>query len=389
MHLFFSVGEPSGDQHAAQLVAELRKRHPDLRVSGFGGHELENAGQEQLFRLTDMAVMGFMAVLPLIRKFWGLYKQAGTYLERERPDAVVLVDFPGFNWWIAKAAKRAGIPVYYYCPPQLWAWAGWRIRKVRKYVDCVLSVLPFEAEWYRDRGIDVEYVGHPFFDEVAHSQLDEPTLQTLRNQPGKRLAILPGSRRQEVNRNFPMMLQIAKVLHEKHPDVRFPIACYKQWHFDRCKELLAENGSSLPIDFYLGKTPEVIETADCCFIVSGSVSLELLARRKPGVVLYRGGGIMKFIWLNLVTCDYMTLPNLIADRPMMPEFACTDEEGPHVDEMIRILDSWLSDDELLRSKQQEVAALADSIVEAGGLARCAQTLLKRLESVPDPVQSAA
>lgn len=389
MHLFFSVGEPSGDQHAAQLVTELRKRRPDLRVSGFGGPELQDAGQEQLFRLTDMAVMGIMAVLPLIRKFWALYKQAQAYLERERPDAVVLVDFPGFNWWIAKAAKRAGIPVYYYCPPQLWAWAGWRIRKVRKHVDCVLSVLPFEADWYRERGIDVEYVGHPFFDEVAHSRLDESVMETLRSTPGQRLAILPGSRRQEVNRNFPLMLKVVESLHKKHPDVRFPVACYKQWHFNRCQQLLKEHGTPLPVDFYTGKTSEVIETADCCFIVSGSVSLELLARRKPAVVVYRAGQVMKLIARALVTCKYMTLPNLIVGRPMMPEFPCTRDQGPHVEEMTRILDSWLSDSTLLRQKQQEVAALADSVVEAGGLARCAEVLLNRLQTAPNSAQSAA
>jgi len=384
MHLFISAGEPSGDQHAAQLVGELRRRHPELTVSGFGGTELADAGQNQLFRLTDLAVMGIMAVLPLIRKFWALYKQADQFFQQERPDAVLLVDFPGFNWWIAKAAKRAGIPVYYYCPPQLWAWAGWRIRKVRKSVDCVLSVLPFEAEWYRERGIDVEYVGHPFFDDVARHALDPAVLQTLRNRSSRRVALLPGSRKQEVLRNFPLMLDVIRQLHQRHPDVRFPVACYKQWHFDRCQALIAEEGAGLPIDLYLGKTSEVIEAADCCLMVSGSVSLELLARRKPAVVVYRGGVVMAALAKLLVTCRYMTLPNLISGRGLMPEFPCVFRHGHQIEQMTRVLNGWLENPASLEKVQSEVDALADSVVQAGGVAHCAEILLKRCGALPNP-----
>ncbi|SFI14240.1 lipid-A-disaccharide synthase [Planctomicrobium piriforme] len=380
MHLFISAGEPSGDQHAAQLVNEIRQRRGEIRVSGFGGPELAAAGQEQLFRLTDMAVMGIMAVLPLIFKFYRLYREAAEFLKKERPDAVLLVDFPGFNWWIAAAAKRAGVPVYFYCPPQLWAWASWRIRKVRKFVDCILSVLPFEAQWYRDQKIDVEYVGHPFFDEVAAHTLDPWTLQALESQETRKLAVLPGSRKQEVQRNFPLMLKVLTQLHHKHPDVRFPVACYKAWHRDRCAELVAELAPTLPIDLYVGRTSEVIETADCCFMVSGSVSLELLARRKPAVVVYRAGAVMGFLARLMIRCKYMTLPNLIAGRAVMPEFPCYRAYGAHVDKMIDTLDSWLTDDLALARSQREISELADSVVQAGGLARAAETLLRRMET---------
>ncbi len=386
MHIFISAGEPSGDQHAAQLVTALRERHPDLHISGFGGPELAQAGQQQLYRLTDLAVMGVMAVLPLIRKFWALYQESRKFFSDQRPDAVLLVDFPGFNWWIAKAAKRAGIPVYYYCPPQLWAWASWRIRKVRKFVDCVLSVLPFEAQWYRDKGIDVEYVGHPFFDEVAHHEIDQQVVGQLKNASPRRVAVLPGSRKQEVNRNFPMMLGIVRELHHRHPDVRFPVACYKQWHLNRCRELVEAHGADLPIDLYVGKTSEVIEAADCCFMVSGSVSLELLARRKPGVVVYRGGAAMAFFARLLITCKYMTLPNLIAGRAVMPEFPCVRMQGRHVTQMKDTLNHWLSDPSALQASRDEIEALAESVVQAGGISRCADVLLQRLTESPTSSQ---
>lgn len=378
MHVFFSVGEPSGDHHAAQLMRALGKRVPQLRCSGFGGVEMEGAGLESLFRLTDMAVMGIGGILPLIRKFHGLYRQAGDFLERERPAAVVLVDYPGFNWWIAKAAKSAGIPVYYYCPPQLWAWAPWRIRKVHRYVDCILSVLPFEANWYREHGVDVEYVGHPFFDEVATHPLDVDVYHSVRMASGLSVGLLPGSRKQEVNRNFPMMLNIVESLHRRHPQVRFPVACYKQWHHDRCAELLRQHKARLPVDLFVGKTSEVMEAADCCLMVSGSVSLEMLARKTPAVVVYRAGFLTYWIARLLGTCDYITLPNLIADRPVMPEFPCYFLKGRHVRTMTEILDNWLSDPSALSASRNELTRLADGIVRTGGVTRAADVLASRL-----------
>jgi lipid-A-disaccharide synthase len=380
MHIFFSAGEPSGDQHAAQLMQQLRQRDPHLRMSGFGGPEMAREGLETLYPLAELAVMGITAIIPLLWRFWKLYRQAAAFLKTERPDAVLLIDYPGFNWWIAAAARRAGVPVYYYCPPQLWAWAGWRIRKVRKYVDCILSVLPFEAEWYRSRGVNVAYVGHPFFDEVAAHTLDSTTLEVLRKFPSPRVAILPGSRKQEVNRNFPVMLDVVAELHERHPEVRFAVACYKPWHHDRCRELLAEDGRNLPLDLYMGKTPEVIEAADCCLMVSGSVSLELLARKKPAVVLYRAGLLMGFFAHLLVSCKYMTLPNLIANRLLMPEFSCLRRRGPHVKKMVRILDTWLSDPAALEACRKEVAALADQVVQSGGIVRAAEELFNRVDA---------
>src|SRR5688572_23081816 len=143
MHIFFSAGEASGDQHGAHLMRELRRRCPQARFTGFGGPLMEQAGLASLHRLTDLAVIGVWAVLPLLWTFFKLVRRAGEYLDEHRPDAVILIDFPGFNWWIARKAKRAGVQVIYYMPPQLWAWAPWRIRKVRRYVDHVLAALPF------------------------------------------------------------------------------------------------------------------------------------------------------------------------------------------------------------------------------------------------------
>lgn len=378
MHIFFSVGEPSGDQHAAGLMREIRRRAPEVRFSGFGGPLMKEAGNEELYRLTNLAVMGIAAVLPLLWKFYRLVRRAGRFLEKQRPDAVVLVDFPGFNWWIARKAKRLGIPVYYYMPPQLWAWAPWRIHKVRRLIDCVLAALPFEAEWYRERGVKVEYVGHPFFDEVQDHRLDEKFCDFLRPAGVRSVGILPGSRNQEVRRNFPHMLEVMRRLYDRHRNVRFRVACYKPLQREFCRALIQEGYAGLPIDLYVGRTSEIIETAECCLMVSGSVSLELLSRGKPAVVMYRGTVFTELLVRLLVTCRFMTLPNLIANRELMPEFPFARDFERNVKAMTAHLDTWLGDPASLARVRCEIEQLRARIARTGGIACAAETLLKQL-----------
>ena len=166
MHIFFSVGEPSGDLHGANLIQALKARHPDVRCVGFGGPKMAAAGCELHQDLTKLAIMWFGRVLLNLHKFFEYRRQADEYFARHRPDAVVLIDYPGFNWHIARKATERGIPVYYYGTPQLWAWAGWRVKKMRETVDHALCKLPFEEPWLRERGVNATYVGHPYFDEL-------------------------------------------------------------------------------------------------------------------------------------------------------------------------------------------------------------------------------
>jgi len=361
MHLFFSVGEPSGDQHTAHLIEEIRKRDPEAAFSAFGGPEMQSAGCHVEVRLTDYAVMGIFNVLPLIFKFIQLIRQAGAYLESHRPDAVIL----------ARKAKALGIPVFYYLPPQLWAWAPWRIRRVRKNVDYVLSGLKFEKAWYENRGVKVDYIGHPFFDEVASKKLDSSTLSEL-EQSEKKVGVLPGSRTGEVTRNFPFMLQIISQLADQFPQVTFPVACYREAHLDLCRQFIEEAKlSHLPIRLYLKKTSEIIESADCCLMVSGSVSLELLARKTPAVVIYRSH------WG--ITCKYMSLPNLIANRELMPEFPSVGSPVKDVAKINTILSDWLRTPLSLERARHKLSSLYDETVIPGASAQAAIAILNKIE----------
>ncbi|MFN0052948.1 MAG: lipid-A-disaccharide synthase [Planctomycetales bacterium] len=396
MHIFFSVGEPSGDLHAAKMIEELRRRVPNAEFSGFGGPLMKAAGCVLHYRLTDLAVMGILAVIPFLGRFISLLRCAAQALDRDPPDAVVLVDFPGFNWWIARLAKRRGIKVYYYLPPQLWAWAPWRIHKMRRLVDQVLCGLRFEEEWYRQRDVDVNYVGHPFFDEVASLELDGEFLNQQREQTptgGQIVAILPGSRDLEIANNFDVQLQMMARLQRRFPQARFLVANYREQQRQECQRRCAEREPGLPVEFHVDRTSEIIELADVCLMVSGSVSLELLARCKPTVVMYRTGLFHWVLGRLLITCPFISLPNLIADRGIMPEFVLLGDSQPKIDRMTSILEQWLSDPAQREGAAGELRRLAAQVAVPGATPRAAEAILSSLTQadlgVGTPVRAAA
>jgi lipid-A-disaccharide synthase len=378
MHLFFSVGEPSGDQHAAHLIRELKRRRIDARCVGFGGPAMQQAGCELHFRLTDMAVMGIFAVMPLIWRFYKLARQARQYINEQRPDAVILVDFPGFNWWIARYAKRAGVRVIYYLPPQIWAWAGWRIKKIRNTVDDVVCALPFEPAWYAQRGIKVEYVGHPFFDEVAEHALDAQFLEDWSSSKFRNVAILPGSRDREVRHNFPLMVDVMQRLCERHANVRFLVGCYKESHRRFCSTYLMTHASRLPVHLFVGKTPEVIQAGECCLMVSGSVSLEVLARGKPAVVLYWSSWPTYLLGRALVKIKYASLPNLFVDREVMPEFLIVGGRRQRLTPLTEVLHGWLSVNDRLAAAREVMLDLRERFAQTGATRRVADFVIQRL-----------
>ncbi|TWT48365.1 lipid-A-disaccharide synthase [Botrimarina hoheduenensis] len=402
--VFFSVGEPSGDLHGANLACELRSQAGEaIRCVGFGGPRMARAGVELHTDLTQHAVMGFVRVLSSIPQLLRLKRQAERYFREEKPDAVVLIDFPGFNWHIAKAAKKHGVPVFYYGTPQLWGWASWRVKKLRRNVDHALCKLPFEETWLRERGCNATYVGHPYFDELRTRKLDEAFVAQQRAQSGPLVTLLPGSRTQEVRANFAEQCAAAKQIVKSVPAARFAVAAFKDSHLPIIEAAIrqADFPAGVAPAVHVGRTPELIEAATCCVAVSGSVSLELLYHRKPTVIVYRISRLMHAIQKRFRRVRYITLVNLLTaaelfpnpvgaydpqdprdQHVLMPEYlACADVSAQLAEHVV----TWLTDKAAYTRTEQGLRELCDRIGSGGASQRAAEYLLSALDRAPAQV----
>ncbi|MFM8704006.1 MAG: lipid-A-disaccharide synthase [Planctomycetia bacterium] len=308
MRVFLSAGEPSGDHHAALLVRALHARRPDVECVGLGGPCMAAEGCTLVADMTKLAVMWFLRVILNIHRFVDLARRAERSFLDARPDICVLVDFPGFHWWLAWRAKRHGIPVVFYCPPQIWAWASWRIRKMRRLVDHVLSALPFEHDWFTAQGMPSTLVGHPFFDEL------EP-VRPGRGESGRPLVLLlPGSRGQEIESNLGAILRAAAAVHARVPEARFAVGALHERHAARVREMMAALGHEirgLDLEIAAGRTRSLIAEAACAIAVSGSVSLELLAARVPTVIVYQISSLAYVVQSWCRRARFITLVNLL------------------------------------------------------------------------------
>ena len=375
MRIFLSAGEPSGDLHGANLIKALHRLDPTIEFVGFGGEGMEATGCRLLYPLCRLAVMWFLRVLLKFPIFFRLLAQADRSFRQERPDAVVLIDYPGFNWWVARRAYSHGIPVFYFVPPQLWAWAGWRVHKMRWFVKHVLCNLPFEEAWYGQRGVAAKYIGHPYFDALAGQQLDAAFVAEQAKKPGPIIALLPGSRDQEIKRNLDTMLAAVVRIQAARPDTRFVAACLRPDQRQLVEDRL--RAAALSAEAWTGHMPEILHLAHACIAVSGSVGLELLYHGKPAVVVYRIRWIDLKVSRLFMTCPYISLVNLLAGKELFPEFLTDRCEAAAISGLIL---RWLNDPVAYREVRNELAALKEGVAQPGACDRAAKFILNMLSA---------
>lgn len=320
--VFLSAGDTSGDHHGARLVEELRGRLPGARFVGFGGEALRAAGVELLDPLADHPVMGFRHVLPALGRFVRLLNGADRWFARHRPDVVVPIDYPGFNVRLARLARRRGARVAYYICPQYWGWAPWRAARFATSIDLGLTLLPFEAPFLARFGIRATCVGHPLADRLA--------ALAPAGDEARALALLPGSRRHEIDALFPWQLRAARELARTAGAA--PPLLTTHPRADRREALhAAASAAGVALDVRDQPLPELLRECRAAVVTSGTATLECALMRVPSVIVYRVDRFARWAARSILTSPWIGLPNLLAGRPLFPEHLSVEDPGPRLD----------------------------------------------------------
>ena len=313
------AGEVSGDMHGARLVAAIRRRWPEAEVCGIGGRALADQGVEILYDSSRLAVVGILEVVGHFRYIRQAMLALEKRLHEQPPHLLILIDYPDFNLILARKAKKLGIPVFYYISPQVWAWRSGRVRTIRRLVDRMAVILPFEQEFYRQQGMAVDFVGHPLMDTVRSGQSRAETLRALGLAPERTVVgILPGSRKREISSMLPVFLAAARIIRDQAPEASFllPLAPGLEE-----SELLANGLAECGLDVRLVRENRYEAMAACSVVMaaSGTVSLELAILGVPMVISYRVSPLTYFLGRRLIRVRHASLVNLVADREVVPE----------------------------------------------------------------------
>lgn len=316
--IFVVCGEPSGDLLAGNLIAAINKLDPSIKISGVGGTHLARTKAEIFYNIKDLAVMGFFDVFKKLPKFFKLKRLILDKINSEAPDAIIFVDFSGFNLRLAKAINKR-IPTIYYVSPQVWASRENRIKCIRKFISKMFVLFKFEEEFYKQRGIQTQYAGHPLIDIVKPTMSKQELMDNFRLSSNKKtIALLPGSRKQEIKLILPLMLKAAQLINEKIPDTQFVIA--KSSSLDAQIYSKVCRGLNLDLRIIDDKTYDCLEIAEASLVCSGTATLEAAIIGKPFVIVYKMNLLNYLLYAPQVKIPYIGIVNIIMGRKIVPEF---------------------------------------------------------------------
>ena len=316
--IMISVGEASGDLHGASIAAELKKIKPNIKMFGMGGKAMRKAGVELSHDFADLDVMGFVEVIKNLPRFFRLRDELVEIMKKEKPDVLLIIDYPDFNMRLAKCAKELGIPILSYIPPSAWAWRKGRAKSVAKIVNKIASIFPFEADVYRKAGADVAFVGHPLLDIVKPSMTKEEACQFFAANPEKPIILLlPGSRKQEITGLLPIMLESAEKMLQENPDCQFFLPAASTISPEMLQGIL--NNYKVKVHLTSENIYDLMNIADTAIAASGTVTLEAAILGLPVVVVYKMSAITYFIGKLLVKIPHISLPNIVMEERMIPE----------------------------------------------------------------------
>ncbi len=363
------AGEVSGDLHGSALINAIKEIDPSIKLTGIGGNLMQKAGMDLIYHIRDMAFLGFTEVvkhLPFIKK---VQRELLRIVQEENISRVVLIDYPGFNLNIAPKLKEFGTEVYYYISPQIWAWGQGRVKKIKKYIDKMIVLFPFEKEFYAKEGIDVEYVGHPLVERMhEYKFLSKDELFQQLNLDGDKeiLLIMPGSRTQEVERIFPEVIKAAKRISEKY-SMQIVIAGSENIDDKKLKS------DSTDIDFVIcrGNNYDLLAHSKFGIIKSGTSTLEAGYLRLPGLVVYKTGELTFRIGKTLAKVDNIAMTNIIAGETVLPELLQSDVKEQKIFEEA---DRILGDVKIYQTIKEKLSVLKNKLGEPGASMRAAKII---------------
>lgn len=368
--IMFSVGEASGDLHGANVAAAIKEICPEALLFGMGGAKMRSAGVDVVYDIKDLGVIGVVEVIKNLRRLFKLRDMLADLMDTEKPDALVVIDYPGFNTRLAKIAQKKGIPIVSYISPSAWAWGKGRAKEVAGTVSKVAAIFPFEAQVYQEAGADVTFVGHPLLDIVKPTMTKEASRAYFGAADAPLVLIMPGSREQEIENHLLPMLAACQKIQAQLPECQFylPVASTIS------REIIAEKIQKYPVSvkFAADKVYDLMHIADAAIVASGTAALEISLLGVPHVIIYKVAALTYYIGKMVVKIPYIGLPNIIAGRSIIPEFLQYDINA---EVMAQNILAFLTDPQKREQVLADLAEVKEKLGSDGAVERTAQVIL--------------
>ncbi len=363
------AGEASGDMHGAKLAHAIKTRSRNVSLFGIGGNAMQAEGVRLVVDANTISVVGITEVLAKLPTIYRAMATVRKNLNHRKPDLLILIDFPDFNVRVAAIAKKLGIPVLYYISPQIWAWRQSRVKKIKRLVDHMAVILPFEATFYRKHRVPVSFVGHPLLDRILPVSDHQPPGT---NSKGPVIGLVPGSREKEVSTLLPVMLDAAKIIKKSLPTASFVVSCAQSINEKDVQRIISQYASTLDIETIKGSVDRVFKQSQLLVAASGTVTLEAALHGIPTIIIYKVSPLSYWLGKRLIKVKHIGIVNLIAQKELLPELV-QDDASPQA--IARTATAMINDPQRLRQMKKELVGIRDLLGGAGASDRVARIAL--------------
>lgn len=385
LKIMLVAGEASGDAHAAKLVKALKELAPETRFEFFGaaGEKMRDAGVEAIVKSDHLSIVGLLEIGRALPMFWSVFRKLKQAAEKRKPDAVIFIDFPDFNLKLAKSLKKQNLKTIYYISPQIWAWRGYRLRAIKRDIDLLLTILPFEKSWYEKRGFSkIEYVGSPLAREIKARLTREEFCKKHNLDDSKPIiSLLPGSRHKEILRIFPPLLETVSLMAKENAEIQFIAALASNRHLSDIENSIAEaenKNLKLPEKFLIiqGETLEALNASDAAAVTSGTATLETAIIGTPFAIVYKSSPLNYGLFRPMISVEHFGLVNLIAERRLIKEFI----QGDFTPEILSRELFDLLEAENNKKMRADLREVSDKLGHGGASKRAAEAILRELKN---------